>query len=208
MEDTGIRRLRNHTYVAFKNSDDKIIALYADKLFSPLHTWYYSPFIYNDKEFRYAEIAIQYSKAVLFNDMSTAKQMRHCEDSKKLANLAAKINDFDEEISNQNSEEIVYDIMKRKFKKRIRWLLRTNDTYLAILEKYADSALSNDWYINIEMDNITLNNFTNLEKYGKNLLGKTIMRIRDEFRTKYQPIEELHLNTFDPLINTLKECQL
>jgi len=185
MAEHGLKRFQTSIYVAIEDPDENLLAIFTGCAISPAHPWYFTNFVYNDKVFKDAEIAIFYAKAIMFNDKVTGKKILKANSIEMAYNLAKTINGYNEDIWKQKSEDIVYRIMKRKFKNNFNWLKHTENSIIGILINNKFSALAPEWYININPDDITKLNYNKLEEYGENLLGKTLMRIRNELNKKY-----------------------
>jgi len=156
---------------------------------SPFSQWYGSwmnknnetydgSFIVGEFKYKTAEHYMMAEKALLFKDFETRHKIlkeTHPREVKKLGRL---INNFNQEKWDEYKEEIVYQGNYVKFtqhKDLRRKLLNTNDTKLV-----EASPLDPIW--GIGLDEIEAKELD--EKYwpGQNLLGKALMRVREQIK--------------------------
>jgi ribA/ribD-fused uncharacterized protein len=137
-----------------------------------LSQWYSSAFKDSD-DYRYvnAEQFMMVQKALLFGDEKIANQMMKVSDPKTLKDLGRQVQNFDEDTWVEHREDIVYWGNYYKFSqnpKLKQFLIDTDDAYLVELSPYdriwgvgTQSTKSKDWK-------------------GLNLLGKALMKVREE----------------------------
>ena len=113
-----------------------------------------------------------YQKALLFNDFGVAEQILNETDVRKIKALGRKVKDFDENWWNQHKECFMYNACYAKFSQNTElrdFLLSTGNS--EIIEA---SPVDNIWGIGFSSDKA----MENIGKWGQNLLGKTLMKVR------------------------------
>lgn len=143
-----------------------------------LSNWWLSDFMVDGIKFTSAEQYMMYGKAKLFGDMETQAKILAVTDVAKIKALGREVKGFDDEVWKANREQIVYTGLKAKFRDNVELkekLLSTGDAILAECAVH-----DRVWGIGMSMKDP---NRFNTEKWrGMNLLGKLLMRVRDEFR--------------------------
>ncbi len=132
-------------------------------------------------EFNTAEHAVHYFKAMLFNDIETADKIMKAKTPKEAKRLGREVKNFNDFTWNNNKEDIYFDVIKAKFtderNKDIRQkLIDTGESILVECSPY-----DRIWGIGYTKES---SEFINKEfnKWGRNLLGKILMRVRDNIR--------------------------
>lgn len=116
-----------------------------------------------------------YHKAILFDDAEVAQEILHAgDDPKRVKALGRKVNGFDERIWNERKFGIVVDANREKFRQNeeLRELLLATQGR----ELIEASPMDKIWGIGFGKTNA----MKNKARWGKNLLGKALMQIRDE----------------------------
>lgn len=154
-----------------------------------LSNFYYSPFTVSymnedgvkSYEFKTAEHAVHFFKAMLFNDIETANKIMMTDYPKVAKSLGREVKNFNDFTWNNNKEVIYFDVIKAKFtderNKDIKQkLIDTGDSILVECSPY-----DRIWGIgyNKESSEFICKEF---DKWGQNLLGKILMRVRDRIR--------------------------
>lgn len=154
-----------------------------------LSNFYYSPFTVSymnedgvkSYEFKTAEHAVHFFKAMLFNDIETADKIMKAKTPKVAKSLGREVKNFNDFTWNNNKEVIYFDVIKAKFtderNKDIKQkLIDTGDSILVECSPY-----DRIWGIGYskESSEFICKEF---DKWGRNLLGKVLMRVRDRIR--------------------------
>lgn len=154
-----------------------------------LSNFYYSPFTVSymnedgvkSYEFKTAEHAVHFFKAKLFGDLETANKITMTDYPKVAKNLGRTVKNFDSSIWDLNKRAIYFDVIKAKFtderNKDIRQrLIDTGDSILVECSPY-----DRIWGIGYskESSEFICKEF---DKWGQNLLGKVLMKVRDSIR--------------------------
>lgn len=117
-----------------------------------------------------------YQKALLFNDFEIAEQILNETDVRQIKALGREVKDFDENWWNQHKESFMYDACYAKFSQNDRlkdFLLGTGNS-----EIVEASPVDSIWGIGFSSDKA----MENIDKWGQNLLGKVLMKVREELR--------------------------
>ena len=115
-----------------------------------------------------------YQKAILFNDFEIAKQVLNETDVRKIKALGRKVKGFDNTLWDQHKENFMYNACYAKFSQNDRlkdFLLNTGN-----YEIVEASPVDNIWGIGFSSDKA----MENIDKWGQNLLGKVLMRVRED----------------------------
>lgn len=154
-----------------------------------LSNFYYSPFTVSymnedgvkSYEFKTAEHAVHFFKAMLFNDIETADKIMMTDYPKVAKSLGREVKNFNNFTWNNNKEVIYFDVIKAKFtderNKDIKQkLIDTGESILVECSPY-----DRIWGIGYtkESSEFICKEF---DKWGQNLLGKILMRVRDRIR--------------------------
>ena len=154
-----------------------------------LSNFYYSPFTVSymnengvkSYEFKTAEHAVHFFKAKLFGDLETANKIMMTDYPKVAKSLGREVKNFNDFTWNNNKEVIYFDVIKAKFtderNKDIKQkLIDTGDSILVECSPY-----DRIWGIGYskESSEFICKEF---DKWGQNLLGKVLMRVRDRIR--------------------------
>lgn len=136
--------------------------------------WYPSKFMDSDgREYNCCEQYMMYKKALLFGDNDTAKQILATTNPQQIKQLGRQVKHFDENVWNEVKFDIVVEGNTYKFSQNEnlkKILMKTNKKIIVEASPY--DAI---WGIGFaEKDAIK-----NEHKWGENLLGKAIMKVRD-----------------------------
>lgn len=141
-----------------------------------LSNFYPCEFEFNDKMFNFSEQCFMYQKALLFNDFGVAEQILNETDVRTIKALGRKVKDFDNELWDKHKEDFMYNACYAKFSQNDElkdFLLNTGNR-----EIVEASPVDNIWGIGFSSDNA----MENINKWGQNLLGKVLMKVRAELR--------------------------
>lgn len=144
-----------------------------------LSNWYHSEFMIDYIGFSSMEQYMMYRKAMLFKDKETANKILKTNDVRYIKELGRSVRNFDEKIWVQYREEIIYTGLYAKFSQNVKLkekLLKTGEAILA------ECAVNDKiWGIGLSMTDKRNQNPN--EWRGLNLLGKNLMKVRQELRT-------------------------
>lgn len=154
-----------------------------------LSNFYYSPFTVSymnedgvkSYEFKTAEHAVHFFKAMLFNDIETANKIMMTDYPKVAKSLGREVKNFDQNIWDLNKRAIYFDVIKAKFtderNKDIRQkLIDTGDSILVECSPY-----DRIWGIGYSKNSPEFI-CKEFDKWGQNLLGKILMKVRARIR--------------------------
>lgn len=137
-----------------------------------LSNFYPCEFEFNDKMFNFSEQCFMYQKALLFNDFEIAEQILNETDVRKIKALGRKVKDFDNELWDKHKEDFMFNACYAKFSQNDKlkdFLLSTGNR-----EIVEASPVDSIWGIGFSSDKA----MENVDKWGQNLLGKTLMKVR------------------------------
>ena len=143
-----------------------------------LSNWYHSEFMIDYIGFSSMEQYMMYRKAMLFKDKEIANKILKTNDVRYIKELGRSVRNFDDNIWVQHREEIVYTGLYAKFSQNVKLkekLLKTGDAILAEC-----AVKDNIWGIGLSMRDERNQNPN--EWRGLNLLGKNLMKVRQELR--------------------------
>lgn len=145
-----------------------------------LSNWYKVSFNVDGIEFSSMEQFMMYQKAIYFNDFASAKQILETDDVAEIKSLGRGVTGFEESFWNGIRQIVVYEGLIAKFSQNEnlkKLLVGTGSDVLA------ECAVKDKiWGIGISMKDSD-----RLDKgkwKGQNLLGYTLMMVRDKLRTK------------------------
>lgn len=142
-----------------------------------LSNFYPCEFEFNDKMFNFSEQCFMYQKALLFNDFGVAEQILNETDVRTIKALGRKVKDFDNELWDKHKEDFMYNACYAKFSQNAElrdFLLGTGNS-----EIVEASPVDSIWGIGFSSDRA----MENIDKWGQNLLGKTLVNVRTRLRT-------------------------
>lgn len=143
-----------------------------------LSNWWLSGFKVDGIKFTSAEQYMMYGKAKLFGDLETQAKILSVTDVAKIKALGREVKGFDDAVWTANREQIVYTGLKAKFRDDAELRAKLLETGDAILAECA--VHDRVWGIGLSMRDP--NRFDMSKWRGLSLLGKLIMRVRDELR--------------------------
>lgn len=145
-----------------------------------LSNWWLSDFEVDGIKFTSAEQYMMFGKAQLFGDLETQYKILDVTDVAQIKALGREVKGFDDEVWTANREQIVYEGLKAKFRDDEELKEKLFSTGDAILAECA--VHDRVWGIGLSMKD---SNRFNVEKWrGLSLLGKLLMRVREELSTE------------------------
>ena len=140
-----------------------------------LSNWYPSTFSINGIGYSSMEQYMMYSKAVCFKDDKVAKQILATEDCAKIKAFGRNVTGYDENMWNGVRQIIVYEGLLAKFSQNVALQKQLKETGKAFLAECA--VKDRIWGIGLSMNDP--NRFDRDRWQGQNLLGYTLMMVRD-----------------------------
>ena len=140
-----------------------------------LSNWYPSPFTVEKKNFSSMEQFMMYRKAICFGDEAVAKSILSTDDASQIKALGRQVKNYDEHIWNGIRQIVVYKGLLAKFSQNEDLKDRLKSTGEAILAECAVKDLI--WGVGLSMKDP--NRFDKTKWKGQNLLGYTLMMVRE-----------------------------
>lgn len=149
-----------------------------DEPYGFLSNWYRSEFSVDEIKFTSMEQYMMYKKAILFEDAEIASQILKTDDVVLIKELGRKVSNYNDTVWNGMRQVVIYKGLLEKFRQNDdlkKSLLDTGDNMLA------ECAVKDCvWGIGLSM---TDNNKNDINAWrGQNLLGFSLMLVRDELR--------------------------
>lgn len=143
-----------------------------------LSNWFLSEFTVGGITFSSMEQYMMYEKAVLFKDQTTAEKILQTDDVAKIKVLGRTVQNFDDKVWVKEREGIVYRGVSEKFRQNPELAEKLEKTGEEIIAECA--VKDRIWGIGLSM---TDENRFCVEKWrGQNLLGRILMRVREDIR--------------------------
>lgn len=143
-----------------------------------LSNWYLSPFSCGNLQFSSMEQYMMYRKAVCFDDIRIAAEILETNDVAKIKVLGRQVSGYDDNVWNGIRQIVVYEGLLMKFSQNAglkQKLLATGETTLA------ECAVKDRiWGIGLSMTDE--GRFDRTKWKGQNLLGYTLMMVRDKLK--------------------------
>ncbi|MGM9913471.1 NADAR family protein [Floccifex sp.] len=159
-----------------KFNDQKVICFHKpEEENGYLSNWYLSSFEIDGISFSSMEQYMMYSKAVVFNDEETASKILKTDDVEEIKALGRMVYGYNESFWNGVRQIIVYKGLLAKFSQNEELKNKLKSTNDSLLAECAVSDLV--WGIGLSMHD--KERFNVLAWKGKNLLGYTLMMVRD-----------------------------
>ena len=140
-----------------------------------LSNWYLSPFTEEKKNFSSMEQFMMYRKAICFGDEAVATNILSTDDASQIKALGRQVSNDDEHIWNGIRQIVVYKGLLAKFSQNEDLKDRLKSTGEAILAECAVKDLI--WGVGLSMKDP--NRFDKTKWKGQNLLGYTLMMVRE-----------------------------
>lgn len=149
-----------------------------DEMNGYLSNWYMSDFEWGGKKFTSMEQYMMYRKAVLFGDTAIAQEIMSTDNVGKIKALGRSVQDYDDIIWNGMRQIIVYEGLLEKFRQNYALKSKLLATQNHILAECA--VQDRIWGIGVSMKD---ERRLVMEQWqGHNLLGFTLMQVRDTLR--------------------------
>lgn len=145
----------------------------------PLSQWISSPFEEKGNKFANCEQYMMYRKAVLFEDEVIAKQILEITSPSVCKRLGRRVANFDEQTWEAHREDIVFqgNLLKFQANDHLRDLLLATEGKILVEVNPRDTI----WGIGLAVGDPEI--YDSQTWRGLNLLGKTLMRVRDTLST-------------------------
>lgn len=156
-------------YIFFHNPDEEN---------GYLSNWYLSDFTIDGITFTSMEQYMMYMKAITFNDTNIAKQILETNDVAIIKAYGRAVSNYNEHVWNGIRQIVVYKGLLEKFKQNESLKKQLLDTKDAILAECA--VRDKIWGIGLNMK--SPNRFEVKNWTGKNLLGYSLMQVREELK--------------------------
>lgn len=145
-----------------------------------LSNWYLSQFTIEDITFSSMEQYMMYEKAVLFHDKETAEKILQATDVAEIKTLGRNVRHFDDTIWTREREKIYKGVLEK---------FCQNDELARKLEETGEDTIAECavkdriWGIGLSIRD--KNRFCMNKWRGQNLLGKILMQVRGEIRSRH-----------------------
>ena len=143
-----------------------------------LSNWYLSSFIIDNVTYSSVEQYMMYQKAICFCDRDVARQIMETDDVSIIKSLGRAVSNYDDIIWSNIREKVVFDALMAKFSQNSELKKELLDTGDALLAECAVKDVI--WGIGLSMNDP--NRFQLDYWRGKNLLGYTLMKVREILR--------------------------
>ena len=143
-----------------------------------LSNWYLSEFDIDGKTFSSMEQYMMYKKAELFEDLEIAEKILATDQVGKIKMLGRSVRNYEDTIWNGMRQIVVYEGLLAKFKQNSELLKMLLDTENAVLAECAVQDCI--WGIGLSMKD--KRRFLVQEWKGQNLLGYTLMKVREKLK--------------------------
>ena len=140
-----------------------------------LSNWYLSPFTVDSVPFSSMEQFMMYRKAICFHDEAVAAQILSTDSVAEIKALGRLVSNYDEHYWNGVRQVVVYEGLLAKFSQNRDLKENLKATGNAVLAECAVKDLV--WGIGLSMKDH--NRFDTTKWNGKNLLGYTLMMVRE-----------------------------
>lgn len=177
--------------VYIRNCHGDLVAYGGSGYACPMSTFYKSPFMYRGQDFLYAENAINWAKAKLFEDVETADNIVNSarfwpKTAKALGNV---VKGYRKPVWREYLAKELAEIMYAKFSQNEtlkKWLLETGSARLAdvAMEDSNGRAWTNDdmWGLTLSPSSPDILRPDVWYIYGNNVLGQTVEMVRERIR--------------------------
>lgn len=141
-----------------------------------LSNWYLSSFTVGKKTFSSLEQFMMYRKAVCFGDEKVATKILSTNDTAEIKALGRQVANYDDHIWNGIRQIVVYEGLLAKFSQNKDLKNKLKATKDAILAECSEKDLI--WGVGLSMTDPK--RFDKSKWRGKNLLGYTLMMVREQ----------------------------
>lgn len=143
-----------------------------------LGNWYDSPFVLEEIQFKNSEQYLMWGKAKLFQDNKIAEEILKTSDPIRMKKLGQQVRGFEQIKWDDNKFHIMCTALTAKFSQNpelLKCILATNNMILV-----EASPFDKIWGIGMDFKEAVQ---TEQAKWrGENLLGKALMKVRDELK--------------------------
>lgn len=175
---SDVTRIKDRIYKKIKKVQNKYTFFWKPhEPFGYLSQWYFSNFVIDDIEYCSAEQYMMYQKAILFNDLDTAKQILTSKFPYHHKQLGRKITNFSESRWNEECKNIVKMGNKEKFLQNEKLLKKLLATTGRLVEA---SPYDCKWGIGLLSTDLAASDESKWK--GTNLLGDILTEIREELK--------------------------
>lgn len=145
-----------------------------------LSNWYLSEFILDGKTYCCAEQYMMERKALLFGDKAAAEKIMQTQDQQTMQDLGRSVKPYVSQIWDGMKQLIVYRAVYAKFEQNpgLRKLLLSTGTAMLVECSHSDKV----WGVGLGMHDSDADDYTKWN--GQNLLGFTLMAVREELRKR------------------------
>ena len=165
--------LQEMSVIGFHNPDEQ---------YGFLSNWYLSAFTVDGIRFSSMEQYMMYKKAMLFGDSAIAAQIKNTDDVVTIKELGRKVSGYNDSVWNGMRQIIIYKGLLEKFRQNDDLRKALLDTGNNILAECAVKDCI--WGIGLSMTDDNRNDLSSWK--GQNLLGYTLMLVRDELRNSVE----------------------
>lgn len=146
-----------------------------DEINGYLSNWYLSEFNIDGVKYSSMEQYMMYQKAVCFNDKDIAEKILQTNNVGKIKALGREVKNYNDTVWNGLRQVIVYDGLLEKFRQNSELKDKLLSTNADILAECA--VMDKIWGIGLSMNDEQ--RFDMYKWRGQNLLGFTLMRVRE-----------------------------
>ena len=146
-----------------------------DEINGYLSNWYLSEFNIDGVKYSSMEQYMMYQKAVRFNDKDIAEKILQTNNVGKIKALGREVKNYNDTVWNGLRQVIVYDGLLEKFRQNSELKDKLLSTNADILAECA--VMDKIWGIGLSMNDEQ--RFDMYKWRGQNLLGFTLMRVRE-----------------------------
>ena len=144
-----------------------------------LSNWYPCEFTVDGKNFTSSEQYFMYRKALLFKDEGAAKRILAADDCQQIQQIGRRISNYNDKVWNGYRQLIMYEALWAKFTQNPELKKKLLDTGNEVL---AEASLSDRiWGIGLRMNDSQIFSMKNWQD-GRNLLGFTLMKVREDLK--------------------------
>lgn len=141
-----------------------------------LSNWYPSDFVVDNVKFSSVEQFMMYQKAICFDDNNIATQILNTNDVAEIKKLGRLVSEYNDNHWNGVRQIVVYEGLIAKFKQNTQLKEKLKGTGESILVECAVKDCI--WGIGLSMKDS--HRFDRSKWRGQNLLGYTLMKVRDK----------------------------
>ena len=161
-----------------KKSDDFVFFWQLGRDNEEFSNWYPAEFVIEGVKYSCTEQYMMAKKAILFEDMKIYRQIMKETDPARCKKLGRAVSNFDPDVWDECCREIVFNANMAKFTQNRDLIIKLMDTGDAVLAEA--SPFDRTWGIGLSADD---ERAVNRKKWkGQNLLGETLMKIREQLK--------------------------